>query len=557
MTKNILLGTLVVLLLHLPFFILGEDSFVLILDNLDADVSYMQVLKLSGKLLIFNDSSLVPNISNGLSRSYFHSEYSFVRVLFYYLPTFWAYVVNSIIVRLVGLIGVCLLAKDYFGADKKSNYLSLLIAISFAILPLYTIFGLSVTGQPLILWAFLNLKKNHKLIVSSVIILLFPFYSHFSLAGIFIVGALVAYWLFDYFFNNNNKQKAVNYWFGIIVITLMYVIANISIFRGFIFDSTETIRDEFTNSYPSVLDVFGRTLTLLFRGKYLSSEYYSFPIVFLLIYILWKKTEQAETVKKLGFIILLISVFYGGYHLISVPLEGKLQIVTAFRFHRVYFLLPFLFLLILLFAYKDNLLNKKVLYTTVILFISTSLFANKEFSYSIALNVLPAKYTSRTHSYKSFYSEHLFGLISKHINKPKANYRIASLGLHPAMAQYNGFYTVDFYLNYYPLSVKKEFRQVISKEIDKSDWIRKYYDNWGGRNYLYSSELAETCLFNCCKNSEIEINNLEINTEKLKQMGTEYIFSAVPILNFKTLNLTFDKAFEDDISKFKIYLYKL
>ena len=44
-------------------------------------------------------------------------------------------------------------------------------------------------------------------------------------------------------------------------------------------------------------------------------------------------------------------------------------------------------------------------------------------------------------SVKEFYAEELFTEIKEHIGRPVEEYRVASVGLHPAIAQYNGFYT--------------------------------------------------------------------------------------------------------------------
>ena len=69
---------------------------------------------------------------------------------------------------------------------------------------------------------------------------------------------------------------------------------------------------------------------------------------------------------------------------------------------------------------------------------------------------------------------------------PVEDYRVASIGIHPAIAQYNGFYTLDTYNNFYPLSYKHEFRKIIEKELEKNKKIRNYFDAWGGRCYFFT-----------------------------------------------------------------------
>ncbi|MDQ0218917.1 hypothetical protein J2S21_002011 [Peribacillus cavernae] len=45
-------------------------------------------------------------------------------------------------------------------------------------------------------------------------------------------------------------------------------------------------------------------------------------------------------------------------------------------------------------------------------------------------------------SVNEFYAEKLFQNIKEHIAQPQEDYRVVSIGIHPAIAQYNGFYTI-------------------------------------------------------------------------------------------------------------------
>jgi hypothetical protein len=171
--------------------------------------------------------------------------------------------------------------------------------------------------------------------------------------------------------------------------------------------------------------------------------------------------------------------------------------------------------------------------------------ANNEIVYRIA----------GTPSFKQFYAVDQFKEIDQYIGKPKDSYRVVSIGLHPAIAQYNGFYTLDTYNNFYPLSYKHEFRKIISKELDKSPLLKDYFDTWGGRCYIFVAELGKKYDFK--KDSKVKIHHLQLNTKVLKQMGGQYIFSAVPILNAKEDHLVFKKAFGQKESAWRIYLYEV
>jgi len=144
--------------------------------------------------------------------------------------------------------------------------------------------------------------------------------------------------------------------------------------------------------------------------------------------------------------------------------------------------------------------------------------------------------------------------IKNHIGLPQEEYRVASIGIHPAIAQYNGFFTLDTYNNFYPLSYKYEFRKIIEKELEKNKKIRTYFDEWGGRCYIFTNELGKHYMFK--KNSKKSLKNLELNILQFKNMGGRYIFSAVPIDNAAENGLTLEEVFHSDKSAWKIHLYR-
>ena len=59
------------------------------------------------------------------------------------------------------------------------------------------------------------------------------------------------------------------------------------------------------------------------------------------------------------------------------------------------------------------------------------------------------------------------------------------------------------------------------------------------------------------KKLSTSISNLELNTNQLKDMGGEYIFSAVEIKNYLENSLKFEKVFKNEKSLWRIYLYKV
>ncbi|KHF28410.1 hypothetical protein LR68_02805 [Anoxybacillus sp. BCO1] len=137
-------------------------------------------------------------------------------------------------------------------------------------------------------------------------------------------------------------------------------------------------------------------------------------------------------------------------------------------------------------------------------------------------------------TFRAFYAEKQFQDIKQYIKKPVHTYRVVSIGIHPAIAQYNGFYTLDTYNNFYPLSYKHQFRQVIASELNKNKKLKEYFDEWGGRCYVFVDELGKRYMFT--KQSNKRIRRMQLNTNVLYDMGGRYVFSAVPIDNAKKTN---------------------
>ena len=158
-------------------------------------------------------------------------------------------------------------------------------------------------------------------------------------------------------------------------------------------------------------------------------------------------------------------------------------------------------------------------------------------------------------TYQQFFAEDLFQEIKDDIGLPLDSYNVVSIGLHPAIAQFNGFYTLDGYSNNYPLEYKHRFRQIISHELEKNPALLDYFDNMGSRCYMLIDELDGD--FMCTKDKGLVINNLELNVTAMIEMNLSYIFSAVQITNHAANNMTLVDTYDNTNSAWRIYLYQL
>ncbi len=135
-----------------------------------------------------------------------------------------------------------------------------------------------------------------------------------------------------------------------------------------------------------------------------------------------------------------------------------------------------------------------------------------------------------------------------------ADYRVVSLGVDPAAALYHGFYCLDGYSNHYSLAYKHQFRRILEPELDKSEYLRDYFDGWGNRCYLFSAECPG---YYTIEKGGFAFQSYELDVQALKELGGNYLFAAAPILNAQEQGLVLmrEEPFETEGSYYRIFVY--
>lgn len=533
-----------------PYFILGEQAHMRITDNLDSNVAWYKVLMDSGQLF-GSIKANIPQIINGqLSRNAIYSEYYGIVELFRFFPSEIAYGLNQTISRLIAFLGMYLLLKKYVVKGEKQGIIRVGASLTFALTPFWANGMASTLGMPLALWAMLNIRNRQQTWVSILTLTLLPFYSTFMLGFFFFLSAMGVFWLVDVI---KTKKTQWRLFLSIFYMTLVYLAVEYRDIVGLIFSKEKTNRSEFFESKNSL----AATIRLIFKnyivGHYQDQTQYEFIIlpvalIALAIVIIQKRWKQEKLFIGLHLANFLLSVWYAFWWYKGwVPLKEKFGILNTFNFSRFHYLRPII--IYILFAVTLQILwrlNKKWRYLAVIcviLQLGVLVPSNEQIDYK------------DSPSFGQFYAVNEFSDIKKFIGKPVKDYRVVSIGLHPAIAQYNGMYTLDTYNNFYPLTYKHQFRKIIAPELDKSPSLKSYFDEWGGRCYIFVSELGQHYMYS--KHSTKVIHHLDLNTKVLKQMGGDYVLSTVPIENAQQDNLHLEKTFMRNDAYWKIYLYKV
>ncbi len=529
-----------------PFLVFGHDTYVLIHDNLDHIHTSLILLVNSGKVFA-GSLEPIPQMFNGIPRGVLHSEWNLRLWLYTLFDPFVAYTINQFLMRIVAFFGMLLLLDRIRNPDPSFKILNILVASGFSLLPFWPENGLGIAGQPMALYAFLSIRDGKARWPSYLFLFILPFYAEFFRCLFFFLILIGGIFLVDLV----RYRKPNLHFFGAIVgfscLTLWanYRMLWLSLTHPFVSHRAGNFQYD-----QSVVDVGKTFLDLLINGQYHAHSLH-FPIV-LLTALLALSASLIWTSNRnhlLGYFALFL--FVCGVSAIAPMIDfgAVLPFLKGFNFSRFYFLLPLASFL--LFAEGLSFLASRwkkgrIVVATLALLQVFNVFAHSDYENE-----------KRTHgiTYAEFYAEEQFAEIRDFIGRSPEEYRVVSIGMHPAIAQYNGFYTLDGYWYYYPLSYKKAFREIIAPELKKNEHFRKYYDSWGSRAYLFLDDLEAYETIEPKKS--VVVRHLDLNVKALQAMGGEYVISSVKIENCHKTGLVFLKKFTHFQSAWDIYLYSV
>lgn len=567
MNKNILLhknkieyfiACAIIFSFHLPLIILGQNGYIMIDDVLNLEFLYKHLLKINGLLFELNPNFVIPNIySDGLSLGYIHSRFNIIDLLFYFFNSFDAYIINSILIKLIGFFSMRLLINQNYSSIGSLN--TFLISISFSLIPLNSIYGLTVIGIPLLFVSFSNLLKNEKLPLSFFMIFLYVIYST-PLTYPFITFYLLTYLVYKLFYSED-KKRLKTFTFGIFLFVFIILVTEYSLISFSSSDSHRVLRTLYETPSPSIYGIIYGIIKYTFLGSYHPSLF--IPIALMLLLIL-----NFRKIKGTLLLIVLLIIINRLVDLVRPFIENTIgdyfQIIKVFDIGRLTWLNPFLFFLALIIIIKSITETKKSKNLIIVLLVIQSLFnlvRSPEFTFNLMNNKLAGEYffnddfivknldsfrSSPTDinwlsslNYNEFLSTDLFDEIDRHISLEQNEYRIISYGLDPSVFHFNGFYTIDGYTSNH------------SKEYHLT------FDNIQPSNKIKSSHLLllknEFCRHCTTDKGPFSIERLNIDYQAIKSLNGKYLISAINILNDD--NLILENIFEN--SFYKILLYKI
>ncbi|RYU79030.1 DUF6044 family protein [Hymenobacter persicinus] len=547
------------LLFLLPFLLLQERSYVLIDDNLDAELSVPFLLTRHHVALDYRPTAVVEPIMNGLPRNALRPGLSATVLLFGLLDPLPAYLMHEALVRLLALLGLYLLLRRHFLREPDQRRLAAGLALAWAVLPAYTIYGLTVLGQPWLLLAFLNLRRGPGRWTDWLLVALFPLWSMFVFIGPVAGAAGAALLLLDWAQGRGVAWRAAG---ALALLTAMYLVVEYPlVYSLLVAKQFVPHRLEFD---LGKLGKPGLGAGLVSAGRYFFTGQYhaslvSRAVMLLAVAAAWKPLGRAGNQRRLllGLLAVLaaVALFCGFYPQFIELVQQALPPLRTFNLSRFHFLTPLLWFVVL--ALSLRALPAGGLRTGLVaLQLALGLGMNSEWTNN--LRELAGRAAPTEPNYQAYVAPALFGQVQAGIREQTglgpAAYRVACLGFPPAVAQLNGFYTLDSYQNNYPVTYKHQFRPLIAGELAKDDFLRTYFDAWGNRCYLFSAELGKD--FRVAAFQRRVVQDFAFDAVAFRKLGGRFVLSAARLAAPARSGLVARGEFSARTAYWHLYLYE-
>ena len=265
--------------------------------------------------------------------------------------------------------------------------------------------------------------------------------------------------------------------------------------------------------------------------------------------------ELLSDAKLKNLIIMLLSAWVSYNLKFANFIERHIILLKGIDLDRIIrlnaFLWYFLFAVIVIYMAMKN---QRIISYILIVAVGYSIVNNPTIYDTLRVNIVSFKsryiyHTTPAMSYDEVYSVKLFDKIKESIGYD-GEWSIA-FGIHPAILTYNGISTLDGYHSWYSQDYKEKFRQIIAPELEIDQHNREYFDNWGGRAYIFSNEAT----FEPVRTMNVSEAPMLIDPSAFERMGGKWVFSRIPITNSIELNMNLIGTYTEPSSLYEIYVY--
>lgn len=546
--------------------VLRGNIYVGICDNLDLFITQLKMLRDNNAF--FAHKQAMPILQN-IDRDYFPSEFSLYNILFLVMPDIYAYIVGYLLKLVIAFFSCILLAKLILQVNyAKYEKIVVLVSTAFALLPVYPMYAICFASIPLALYLLIRIYRESKWWLF-VALFFYPLVSYFTFFGAFILGYIL---IAVIVLGIRDRKVPRSLLAGFAVLAAGFVCFEYRLFGIMLFSDVETIRSTMVTANLGAGDLWA-TFVDSFLHDYLHSNsvHTCFVLPVCALYFIWNNVQYMRK-RKSGIwrdpfhltilFILFNCVVYTLYYWEPLRdlIETLLPPLKGFQYGRTIYFNTFAWYFAFFIVLKE-IYDRRRLFACGFGLIAILVVMGTQGEYSDFYNtcycnlykLLKHKEVNQL-SYDEFYGGSLIAQIKEDIEYTPDK-GVCAYGFHPAMLSYNGITTIDGYCGYYSQEYKESFREVIAPTLEKNAYWQTYYDEWGCRAYLFSASGEN--IYDFGANAESIPQEILINEQALKELGCDYIFSRVEIINADEMQLDLVGEYSDGKMPYSVYVYKL
>lgn len=556
------LGLAAVAVMAIPYLLLGEDAVVTYHDQLDGEmIAYI----LQARHLFRGDT--LPEFMGGMPKTALIPPAPGFVPLFLTGRYFAALFIMQMTGSLVGYLGMYLLAREvHVRAGIAAG-----AAVLFAYLPFLPVYGLSQYGLPLLFWCVLQLRRKRHAATAYLYVACYALTSSLVLVGFGLLG-MGTLWLIWLLWKQ--RERALSFLGAWLLLLGIYVMENYRLLGEVMgMGGTQVShKSEYVLAASPFLGTLWQNLT---RGGQHSEDHHLLLLAVTLAVLLagyFFREDRVRRFQRVACICLLWNLFFSFAAAFwdsaaGVWLRSRMAALGAFQMNRLLWIAPVFWYLAFACggAICLELLGRQRGRTAGILMSAVLLAAAAVSGVQILLagdvksNIQKLRNPDYgLLSYKDYYAIGVMEQVERSLREitgtDPSGYRVVSLGIDPAAALYHGFYCLDGYSNNYPADYKHDFRRVLAPELERSEYLKSYFDGWGNRCYLFSSECPG---YYTIEKGGFFFQEYRLDAEALKELGGDFLLSAAYIANAEEQGLVLlnETPLETEDSYYRIYIY--
>lgn len=515
----------------------------------------------------FSQNAVLP-LLGGINRDYLPSELKVYSWAYIFLDPYVALVLYYILRVIISAAGSLFLGKRILG-DEFGKYENIILfcALIYSQLPVSPIWDIAFSIYPLLCATIhKTFKENWKR--GYILTFFLPFFSELAHFGIFILAYILIFWIYCLIRRKKNSHCLL-----IIMATMSlgYIVSEYRMFRLKLFSNEVSLREvSYVNRYwtKGIDALINNFRTAFTDGQYHGATMHTYVVLplcqLVLAYVIIRAVTKRKAEKFDIYVIACMSLIglnsmlyalsynlgFAGFVEKFIPLLKGIDLDRVIRLNT--FLWYFLFAVIVIYMAMKN---QRIMSYILIAAVGYSIVSNPTTYDTLRTNIAAFKcryidHTIPAMSYDEVYSVKLFDEIKESIGYD-GGWSIA-FGMHPAILTYNGIATLDGYHSWYSQDYKEKFRELIAPELEIDQEYREYFDKWGGRAYIFSSEAT----FEPVRTMNVSEAPMLIDAPTFEQMGGRWVFSRIPITNSTELNMNLIGKYTESSSLYEIYVYK-